>query len=486
MRIAGLFPQVIAVDARLDPDPEEPLGIEYVLAAAAQYGNEVALFTPLMVSLECLSTAIAQFRPDVLAVSLYTPHVPDALMICSQVRQLCPDVVVVVGGPHASAEPVIVLDPNIDIVVIGEGEATFCDLLRILEDSGDLRSVRGIAFEEQGRVTMTSPRGRIAALDSLAYPLYERRYYDLRAWSVSYPRMSNTVYAPMVFSRGCSMPCEFCSSHELWGHEVHSRSPRNVVAEMKHLRDTYGVNFIYFEDLTFTLRRERFLDLCNAMEEEKTGLHWGCETHVNAVLLTHLRAMAAAGCTKILWGVENLDDGGLLRMKKQQTSSDVRRSLAQAADVGILNWGCYIIGFPWESERDILGTSAHLVEYDIHQLRLSIATPFPGSQWYKQMPASSLNPNLALYDTNHLVYDHPTISPERMKDLQNEVFVRFYKSAKYRDRAANMVRRFPHLRESFDEFLSYIDSKIALLEGGETEITEIYGPQALVVERVLA
>jgi len=377
---------------------------------------------------------------------------------------------VIVGGPHPTADPSIVRNPQIDFVVLGEGEDTFCELLSVLEQGGDPATVNGIAFVQEGKVVLTAHRKRITDLDALPYPLYERRYYSYRCGSVLYPPAHQVVYSPMLFSRGCNMPCRFCSSRELWGGEVYSRTPENVFAEVKHLQDVFGVNFVFFEDLTFTLKRKLFLQLCKLLEESNLGIYWGCETHVNAVTPTDIAIMRNAGCTKIIWGVENLNEATLKKINKRQTIIDISRSLSAATNEGILNWGCYIIGFPWEKEEDILLAAAKLDSLDIHQLRVSIATPFPGSKWYKEIQKSSLNRDLSLYDTNHLVYEHPTISPERMKELQNEVFIRFYRSPKYHERVVKMTKKFPHLKESFDEFMAYIYSQIKLLESGQTEI----------------
>jgi len=270
------------------------------------------------------------------------------------------------------------------------------------------------------------------------------------------------------------MPCRFCSSRQLWGGEVFCRTPENALAEVEYLQRTYGVDFVYFEDLTFTLKRREFLGLCDVMTAGKLPVYWGCETHVNCVTSEDLARMRGAGCTKILWGVENLSENTLDRIGKKQSRADVASSLQAAAHSGILNWGCYIVGFPWETEEDILTTASALAELDIHQLRISIATPFPGSRWHDEMPKAALDPDLSLYDTNHLVYEHPTISSERMKELQNEIFIRFYQSTHYRDRVTAMTRRFPYLRESFDEFLGYVDSKSELLRSGQTDIAEVY------------
>lgn len=475
MRIAGVFAQTLETDARLDPDLEEPLGIEYVLAVARASAHEVRLFTALDAPLSRLGELVNGYRPDVVAFSVFTTHAPACEAIARQVKCRLPDVVTVAGGPHPSAVPEFVLAESIDICVLGEGERTFCQLLDGMSSGQPLGDIPGLSFEEGGIVRKTGIRGRIDDLDALPRPARETRYYRYPAFSISHPPMSQCNWRPVLFSRGCSLPCRFCSSRRLWGNAVRFRSAEDVVAELRDLCEQDGVNSVFFEDLTFTLNQRRFLSLCGLLKESQLPIRWACETHVNTVDERTLAAMQASGCTKILWGVETTNDAHLARLGKQQSQRDVARSLGGAAKQGILNWGCCIIGFPWETEAAILGSVEKLLELDIHQLRIAIATPLPGSQWYDEMPRESLDPDLSLYDTNHLVYDHPTISAGRMKELQNELFVRFYSAPRYRARVASMIKDFPHLRESFDEFLAYIDAKIDLLLSGGN-IVDRFGP----------
>ena len=477
VRIGGLFAVPVNLDPRLDPDPEESLGIGYVLGAAQALGHEVRLFTPLDGSVRRLGDLISNYRPDVLAISLFTCSVPDSLRIASEVRKSHPSVKVVMGGPHATSSPDVALHAQVDYVVHGEGEQTFCELLETLEMGKDPALVKGLCFENSGRLVSTGKRPRIGDLGALPYPVYERRYYDLPARSLSFPPASSVTYAPMIFSRGCKMNCSFCSSREIWGSEVVSRSPRTVASEIQYLQSTYGVNFVFFEDLTFAGAREAMRSLCRFLDENIHKVYWGCETRVDSVSRDDLALMKAAGCTKIIWGIESLDTATLRKTHKGQTSGKIRRTLASASELGILNWGTYMIGFPWETEKSILSAASNLQNLDIHQLRISIATPFPGSKWYKELAVSSLNPDLTLYDTNHLVYDHPSISAARMKELQNELFVRFYGSAKYRSKVARMIRKFQYLRESFDEWMAYVDKNIELLSNGIGDLTETVGIQ---------
>ncbi len=485
MKIAGIFLQQIETCPHMDPDPEEPLGVEYVLAAAQEQGHEVELFTLLEMSIDELEKSICRFNPDIVAFSVFTKHAPLTELFAERLKRLLPHIFIITGGPHPTAEPSFVLHPSIDACVLGEGELTFCQLLDALDGHNDISRVRGLAVEKDGEIYFSGVRERIYDLDSLPLPLRETRYYEYPGYSISYPMMSKCNWRPVLFSRGCTMPCEFCSSRQLWGNSVCFRSPSNVISELKYLRDSQDVNFVFFEDLTFTLNKRRFSDLCRLLEKENLGIQWACETHVSTVNKEIISLMKLSGCTKILWGIENLNDKNLIKLQKRQTSSMIQRSLHLAASEGILNWGCCIIGFPWENEGDILKTADLLSELDIHQLRLSIATPLPGCQWYKDMPKSSLNPDLSLYDTNHLVYDHPTISPARMKKLQNEVFVRFYRSTKYRNKVAKMIRNFPHLNDSFDEFLAYIDGNIDKILGGQKEITKIHVHENSLTDKIL-
>jgi radical SAM superfamily enzyme YgiQ (UPF0313 family) len=127
-----------------------------------------------------------------------------------------------------------------------------------------------------------------------------------------------------------------------------------------------------------------------------------------------------------------------------------------ANESGMLVWGYYMIGFGWETKESILTSTQKLPELGIHRLRLGIVTPFPGCQWYREIDKSLLDPDLSLYDTQHLVYQHPTISPTEMEALMWEVYRSFYHSPTYKKRVEATRKKYPYFGNSFDEFLHYI------------------------------
>ncbi len=135
------------------------------------------------------------------------------------------------------------------------------------------------------------------------------------------------------------------------------------------------------------------------------------------------------------------------------------RTRERSTSIGFRIHGFFMIGFGNETESDILRLGERLPSLPIHQLRLSIATPFPGTPWYEQlrrkgrMPA---NPDWGQYDTTRLVYAHPSITPERMKGLQDELYRRFYLSSAWDRRISDHCSRVPADRNGFGRFRDHI------------------------------
>lgn len=460
MRIAGIYPQPLDLDLVLDPDPDEPLGLGYVLAAAEEIGHDSRLFVPIDGDWEAMWVSLLAFDPDVVGVSVMTKHVPAARLLARRLREEIDPRLIVAGGPHPTAAPADLLD-DFDVCVIGEGERTFQSLLRALECPDGVPHFPGLAYRDaQGEVQHTGLAQRIDALDSLPYPLRHTAYRTAPAYGICNPSGPGLRFASALFSRGCPYACDFCSSPAHWRRKMLYRDPQCVIEELRHVRDNAGVNFVAFADLTFTQDKRATSDLCRAMIDSRLRIDWACETSVSRVDEALLALMRAAGCTKTCWGIESVNAANLARIGKRQTPRQSVDALGWSQDNGMFNWAFYIIGYPWQTDRDILSECEVLIDYPIHQLRVSIATPFPGTPWAEHFPYVRER-NLALYDSNQLVYEHPTISPARMKDLQAAVLHRFYSSSAYHSRMATLGLQFPDLRPSIDEFMAHVTRFLA-------------------------
>ena len=456
MRIAGIYPQAVELDLALDPDPDEPLGIAYILARAAQDGHNARLFIPHDGGWDRFWRDIGHFQPDVVAVSLLTKHVDIGRDIARRIRQQFAKALLVAGGSHPTVAPGE-LFPAFNVCVIGEGEETFADILKAHGVNQDFLKIRGVALPDRnGNLIFSDPRDRIRHADDLPWPIRDFRFFSKEAWGINYLPGADIRFASTLFSRGCPFSCKYCSSVEHWGRKVTFRSPRNVIAEIRDLKDRYGVNFISFADLTFTVSRKRVLELCDELMAADLGIRWQCETSVETADRELLSGMRAAGCTKICWGIEASNASSLEAIGRRHTSDLAQDALAWSESQGIFNWAFTIMGFPWQGEEEIVQDYIQLANLPIHQLRVSIATPFPGTEWASSFPPLS-DRRYEHFDTNCLVYSHPTLTPERMKSLQSRVLYDFYNDHRYDRRMRAMAGRFPDLRCAIVQFRSRVD-----------------------------
>jgi anaerobic magnesium-protoporphyrin IX monomethyl ester cyclase len=219
-----------------------PLGVLYLASSARQKLNVDVRVMDMCQAGEPLrdfGNVVRDFMPHVVGLSGLTSEIPVIRQAAGIVRAIYPDVPVVVGGPCTSADLVTILvDGNIDVAVIGEGEQTFAELLEKLDDlvprAGDesvLRGIRGIAWcGEDGAVVSTEPRPLITDLDTLPMPAWDtidiRWFWTRRSMSTGGIR----PYFPIFSSRGCPYNCSYC--HKLFGKRFRPRSAEVVVEEI--------------------------------------------------------------------------------------------------------------------------------------------------------------------------------------------------------------------------------------------------------------
>lgn len=452
MKVAGIFPSEVKQDLELDLYAEQPLGIAYVMEHARREGHDVALFygTP---PLEQVTDSNA------VALSLLTKDVPRGLDIGKDVKKMNPKIKTIVGGPHISGDPNLILEDSIDYGVIGEGEETFVELLERLERGLELSNVKGILYAKNGHIISTGRRERIQSLDGLR-PIRDATFDEITDYSFGYPAPSERRMIPIISSRGCTMDCEFCTSKLVWGGLVIYRNPSDVLSEMEELAEDKEKDLFFFDEENLFSNLRKAKQLFRALGSK--GYNLGSCADIRLIDKEIADLMKKSGYTQVYWGIESLHPYTLNRDKVGSNKSKIMNVLKLSEERGIANIGMIMIGFDYETEDDISRYRQELTNYPIHQLRVSIATPFPGTDFRKRLKQQghSFDPDLSKWDTGHLVYDHPTISPERMEELQYEIVRNFYQSKKWDKRISSIAKNFPRLRQSADEFRDYISSNL--------------------------
>ncbi|GEM_PF-1424554 len=476
MRIAGIYPQRIDIDPKIQHAVSEPYGLEMILAIAKQEGHDVHLFLPVKenkgslvsISEDEYVDRIADFRPDVAAFSLYTCQYPMGERIATRLKRRLPGVKTIAGNRYPTHLKENMGEP-FDFFVVKEGEDTFREWLHETEGDQNYGRVKGLVFRMKGKTAFTGLRPRNFDLDSLPnalrFPVISNQVYT----GISLPPLSERPrYAIVEYSRCCYNNCKFCDNEGFWGNRVAFRSPQRVVEEMFQLKEM-GIDIFYFMDLNFTAFPEKTLELCSEMTKQNLNAHWYCMSNIATVdgKWDILHAMKSTGCYKIAWGVESTNDNALEKMNKRvkrqlTTNNQTRRVLEKSMKAGLINQGYYIIGFPWETERSILRDAEGLRYLPLHQLNIGIFTPIPMSRFYGELEKNGLvlDPDLEKHDRNHLVYNHPTLTHSEIKALQKKIYRDFYDRPEYMERVIETCRIDPRLESAFDDYFNEFADRI--------------------------
>jgi anaerobic magnesium-protoporphyrin IX monomethyl ester cyclase len=329
-------------------------------------------------SYDQIEQKIRELNPDLVGIQALTFSLCDVLLTAKRVKKANPDIKVVLGGPHVYLFPEETLNfPEVDFIVLGEGEKIFCELLNILEQGGDLSRLKGIGYKEGERSLVFPPDPFLTDLDSLPHP--RRDLLPIRNYSSILSKGS--CVTTLISSRGCPFQCIFCDRPHL-GKKFRHHSARYVVDEMKICRDL-GIEEIIFYDDTMTINRDRVMEICRLLKEEKINLMWDVRAHINTVDKDLLREMASAGCIRIHYGIESGNQRVVDVLRKNIRLDRVKEVFRETKRVGIETLGYFIIGNPTETREEIRDTIRFAREIDPDYVHLSVMMPFPGTEIYR-------------------------------------------------------------------------------------------------------
>lgn len=410
---------LIAPPYPLDEAPSPPLGLCYAAAACEAAGAQVIIldyivskYTP-----EKLAAQLDQFEPDVIGTNAVTMNFLHAIQILQDAKTHRPQAVTLMGGPHVSfdAHNTLMGYPELDIVVIGEGEQTLQELIPVITQPNQWQAVKGIAFRRNGTTTATPPRPLIADLDSL--PLPARHLLPMsRYLALGFP-------VSIITSRGCPNQCIFCLGRRMVGHKARFRSPERVVDEIEILIE-YGHQLINVADDLFTANKKRVLALCDEINRRGVRFIWSAFARVNTVDPDILVAMKTAGCHSISFGIESGNSEMLKRVKKGITLEQARKAVVWAKTAGLRTHASFMVGLPGESAQTLAETrrfgESLGIEHGYHFL-----APFPGTtiaEDIDQYDLQLLTDDWNLFDANQAIVRTSQIGPDEMNRFVTEAY----------------------------------------------------------------
>ncbi len=388
---------IIAPPYPLEEAPSPPLGVTYVAAACERAGCEVRIFDYIVrrYTREKLAAELDEFKPDVVGATSVTMNFKGTAAIMQDVKSHNPAIIAMMGGPHVSYDwaNTLINYPEIDLIVVGEGEETLSELLPVIHDRAAWDTVKGIAFRKDGQAHFTGVRAFIDDLDTLPVParhLLPISRYRAMGFPVS-----------IITSRGCPNQCIFCLGRRMVGSKVRYRTPGLIVDEIEDIV-SYGFTRINIADDLFTSNKVRVLAFCDELKRRGIKITWSAFARVNTVDAEILSAMRQVGCDTVSFGMESGNAEMLKRVKKGITMEQAVKAVQACKESGVSAHASFMIGLPGESPETIADTCAFAeglgIDYGVHLL-----APFPGTtvrEEREKYDIEILTDDWDLYDAN--------------------------------------------------------------------------------------
>jgi len=341
----------------------QPLGLLYLISVLRQNfpGQfEIELIEQALydLSFEQMRDRIKKFNPDLVGFSCLSMEADAVNKLSKIVKEIKPTCLTLLGGPHASVfYDKILQETAIDILIIGEGETTFIELIKKLIASKPIDDINGIAFKKENKIVITPPREPIEDLNNLPFPAWDminfKQYSKVPGMNVYY---KNIPWCAIFTSRGCPFRCAYC--HNIFGKRTRFRSPENVIAEIELLTRKYGVKEIHIVDDIFNLDLPRAKKICDLIIEKGIKISIAFPNALRGDMMDKelIDKLKQAGCYCIAYAIETASPRIQKLINKNLNIDKVRQAINWTYEKKINAHGYFMIGFPSETKEEIKKT----------------------------------------------------------------------------------------------------------------------------------
>ncbi len=403
---------------RTETENAYPLGLAHIASILRASGFEVTMLDPenQEMDTEAFKKRIEEEKPDIFGIASATMNFEKALEFTKIARDF--GAKTILGGIHATAayKEVIKNNPEFDYVVFGEAEETIVELCTFIRDGKpSLQSILGLAYREDGSSKVNASRPFLDDLDTLPSPQWD--LLDIGSYTLPdfiYPGKRGVT---IVTARGCPAKCIFCSVPLMNGYKFRHFSAKRIVDDMETLVKKHNIEFIAFRDDTFTVSRQRVVDICTLLLERNVKVRWYCLARVNTVDQEMLFLMKKAGCEMMHYGVESADQKILNTLKKGINVQQIRDAVQWTHNAGIKIAGSFIFGNPGETQETMDNTLNLAIELDPDIAHFFVMAPLPGTELYERYKSIYFDEDIGNRESSYGIYSMSEKSSFRCGDI---------------------------------------------------------------------
>ncbi|MFQ5722119.1 MAG: B12-binding domain-containing radical SAM protein [Candidatus Aminicenantales bacterium] len=369
--------------------PGVPWGLIYVSSFLVKEGYKVRIIDEIThPNWQSLVEEEIKSKPILFGVSSMTGLQIKYGLIFSQFIKKHSNIPVVWGGVHPTILPQQTLaNESIDFVIIGEGEETIIELVKALEGKQSLAEVKGLAFKQDDEIVVNEERPHLNLdnIPDLPYHLIDMNLYI-------HQRFDRKRVMELITSRGCTFRCRYCYNQSFNKSRWRSSSIEHIFNNLHRVIHDYDVDGIMWLEDNFFLDRKRVKEIAERIIKENIDIKWGAECRVDFIYKFDqgfIDLLKKSGWYSVTLGVESGSNKILKYIKKGITREQALEVHRKLSENGIHQNYFFMMGFPEETEDDILQTMGLIYEIAakgkyVDSICLSSYTPFPGTDLYKE------------------------------------------------------------------------------------------------------
>lgn len=366
--------------------PTAPWGLMYVASPLVARGIDVDIVDePVIPHYEdTVAEIVRKKKPVCIGISAMTgEQITFGLRFAKYVKSLT-DAPIVWGGIHPTLLPEQTLDHElVDLVVAGEGEYAYADLVETLAKNGDPADVAGVYAQKGASIVGSTPT---EYLDLSELPDIPYHLLDMERYIRKRPDLGSERYFEAITSRGCPHPCSFCYIEAVHNKRWRYMPPHIVVEKLKDLKKRFDIDHVLFREDNFFVNWHRVDDIAKLMIEQGIGLNWSASCRIDyfdRYKPEFLERIKKAGCAHLTFGVESGNNRVLKLAEKNITVDQTIRVAGKVNKYDMVGSYHFMGGFPSETEEEFLDTCRLIdtmldIAPKMVAREIAVFTPYPG------------------------------------------------------------------------------------------------------------